>query len=258
MCVILYKEKSVNIDLNTLEDIIDANPDGLGYSFWDKKDNSWNTIKLLDPKKKELKEAVKNMEGTEAVIHARIATSGGVTLTNVHPFIGKKYTLFHNGVVCSLNGVLDKYSDTRLLHKLLEQFNLKEASELLKNIAHNSNSKFVLIDNSTGKVHRFGKFQDYKGLHCSNLYFVYTYSNYWFKTPNKPVNIINNNLDTLLSQDIKNKLKEKYDIQDVEDYQVIVEELEYNKLPITWENVQGIADYLYGYTDYEDSLYNYY
>ena len=245
MCVILYKEKSVKIDLNTLEDITFTNPDGLGYSFWNDKDKDWNTIKILNPTHKELKEAVKNMENTKAVIHARIATSGGVTLTNVHPFIGKKYTLFHNGIVQNLNGVLDKYSDTRLLHKLIEQFNVKEASEILKKIAYNSNSKFVLIVNSTENVYRFGKFQDYKGLHCSNLYFTndYTYKNCWLKP--SPVNVSNKKLDTLLSQDIKDKLKERYEITDVEDYQVIVEQLEYEHLPITWENVQSLVDYIY-------------
>lgn len=256
MCVILHKEKNVKIDLNTLEDIIDANPDGLGYSFWDSKNNTWNTIKILEPKTKDLKKAISNMENTEAVIHARIATSGGVTIANVHPFIGKKYTLFHNGVVSSLNGVLSKYSDTRLLHKLIEQFSVKEACEILTNVAHNSNSKFVLIDNKTNTIYRFGKFQDYKGLHCSNLYFTASYQDYWFKNANKSTFTNPTKLETTLPQDIKDKLLTTYGISEVEDYQYIIEELEFSGLPITWKNVQAVVDYSYGYKDYEDSIYN--
>lgn len=256
MCVIVHKPKKVKIDLITLEDIVDTNPDGLGYSYWIQKDNAWNTIKVLNPKTKDLKTALKNMDGTEAIIHARIATSGGVTLANVHPFIGKRYILFHNGIVSNLNGILNKYSDTRLLHKLIEQFPLKEASEMLKNIAHNSNSKFILVDEA-GEVHRFGIFKEYKGLMCSNLLFnapTYTYYDYWDKT-NKSSFINNHKIDEL-SQDIKDKLKEKYGITEPDDIQIILEELDMYKLPITWENVQSIADYwYYGSEDMMSSSY---
>lgn len=256
MCVIISKEKDVNIDLQTLENIIDTNPDGLGYSYWNSKEKCWYTVKVLEPKIKDLEKAVANMKNTCAVIHARIATSGGVTIANVHPFIGKKYTLFHNGIVSSLNGVLNHYSDTRLLHKLIEQFSTKEACEILKNVTNNSNSKFILIDNKTNKVFRFGKFQDYKGLHCSNLYFTTSYKDFWFKQTDKTVYTNAKKLETTLPKDIVNKLQDRYGITDIEDYQYIIEELDYAGLAPTWENVQSITDYIFGYADYTDSVYD--
>ncbi len=223
---------------------MDTNPDGLGVSFWDKGDLTWTTMKYLTPKKKDLKTVLKTIENTEAIIHARIATSGGVTVANIHPFIGKKYTLFHNGIVASLNGVLSSFSDTRLLHKLIEQFELKQASEMLKSIATSSHSKFILIDNKTGKVYRFGKFEQHNKLWCSNLYFTSEKFCWWNDTP---TTFHKNDITTVLPKDIIDKITKTYGLCKDEDLQLIVEELEYDGLEPTWKNVQYIMDMWWKY-----------
>ena len=247
MCVIVHKEKDVKIDLETLQDIIDTNPDGLGVSFWDIKDKSWSTVKYLTPKTKDLKCVLSLIEGTQAVIHARIATSGGVISANIHPFIGKRYTLFHNGIISSLNGILDKYSDTRLLHKLIEMFELKQASEMLKNLATNSRSKFILIDNKTNKVYRFGKFESYEGLWCSNLYFTpqISYKGWWEDTHSTTIH--KNDITKVLSKDVIDKITNTYGFFGDEDLQLIAEELEYDGLEPTWDNVKDIIQQWYYY-----------
>lgn len=246
MCVIVHKEKDVKIDLDTLQDIVDTNPDGLGVSFLDKGDTTWSTVKYLKPKKKDLKRVLEVIKDTEAVIHSRIATSGGVTVANIHPFIGKKYTLFHNGIVASLNGILSSYSDTRLLHKLIEQFELKQASELLKNLATNSNSKFILIDNKTGKVHRFGKFEQHNKLWCSNLYFTsFGYKSCWWE--DTPKTLHKNDITKVLPKEVIDKITTTYGVFYDEDLQLIVEELEYDGLEPTWDNVNDIIKQWYYY-----------
>lgn len=238
MCVIIHKEKDVNISLETLQDVIDTNPDGLGVTFWDKKENSWSTVKYLTPRRKDLKRVLSVIENTEAIIHARIATSGGVTASNIHPFIGKRYTLFHNGIISSLNGILNKYSDTRLLHKLIEQFELKQAIELLKNLATNSQSKFVLIDNKNNVVYRIGNFQTYNKLWCSNLYFT---SQGWNMLEwDTPKTYHSNDISKVLPKDIIEKITKNYGFFGDEDLQLIAEELEYQEMPATWENVKSI------------------
>lgn len=246
MCVIVHKEKDVKIDLETLRDIVDTNPDGLGVSFWDNKDKSWSTVKYLKPKTKDLKNVIATINNTEAVIHSRIATSGGVTSANIHPFIGKRYTLFHNGIISSLNGILDKFSDTRLLHKLLEMFEFKQASEMLKSLATNSRSKFILIDNKTNNVYRFGKFEKYEGLWCSNLYFTpqITYKGWWEDTP---CTSHKNDITKVLSKDIIDKITKNYGRFEDEDLQLIAEELEWSNLEPTWENVKDIIHQWYYY-----------
>ena len=244
MCVIIHKETDVKIELETLQNIIKANPDGLGVSFWDTTDKAWSTIKYLSPQDKDLQSVLHLIENTEAIIHARIATSGGVTTSNIHPFIGKRYTLFHNGVITSLNGVLSGYSDTRLLHKLIEQFELKQASELLKALALSSYSKFILIDNRTNKVYRFGEFEQFNKLWCSNLYFTALHT-VWAKSPKT---FHKNDITKVLSKDIVNKIADTFGGTFYEeDLQLIVEELEYLGLEPTWNNVQDIIKQWYCY-----------
>ena len=167
MCVILYKKQAIELSLDTLKLIVDRNPDGLGYAI--NKGNYWSVKKYLKPSIKDLKNIVKQCEGCEAVIHARIATSGGVTLENCQPINDSKTILFHNGIISSLNGISDTQSDTALLFEMLKSSKI-DRDKLLKKLADKSTSKFVLIDQNS--VALYGNWSDYKGLKASNLLFV--------------------------------------------------------------------------------------
>ena len=78
--------------------------------------------------------------------------------------------LFHNGVISSLNGINKTKSDTKLLTMLLEhdKINIKDT---LFSISEKTSNKFVLIDDKD-IVTLYGDYKEYKGLLCSNLYFI--------------------------------------------------------------------------------------
>lgn len=168
MCVIIYKNKNVNIELETLKLACETNKDGVGVAY--KLNNKWYIEKILKPTQKTLNYLIEKTKKREAVIHFRIATSGGVNKLNLHPFLfdGNKCLLFHNGVLSTLNNASKKYNDTQLFTFLLEHKKVNK-HELLKNIS--GYNKFILIDEDN-KLYFYGNFLEYKGLKCSNLNFL--------------------------------------------------------------------------------------
>lgn len=170
MCVIIYKKKNIQIDLETLLLARNINPDGLGLAYFEDKEVIFE--RNLKPNKNDLKSCIKKTEGKEAIFHFRIATSGGVNLENCQPIYNKEanFLLFHNGVIPALNGASDTVSDTILLSYLLEHKEINK-HKLLEKIALKTFSRFVLID-SDNNLYLFGDYKDHKGLLCSNLNFV--------------------------------------------------------------------------------------
>ena len=168
MCVIIYKKQDIELSKDVLTNACEKNPDGLGIAYRD--GDLWHVKKTLKPNAEKLASFAKLLQGKEAVIHARIATSGGVTLKNVHPFFDDNFLLFHNGIVSSLNGIDDNQSDTQLLFYLLQNKKVNKR-ELLTNLATKTGSRFLLIEAKKDPI-LFGTWQDHKGLKCSNLYFV--------------------------------------------------------------------------------------
>lgn len=170
MCVIIYKKKDSNIELETLLLARNTNPDGMGLAYFDGGEVIFE--RNLKPSKRDLQACIKKTEKKEAIFHFRIATSGGVNLENCQPIFNKKgnFLLFHNGVVHSLNGASSTASDTVLLSYLLEHPEV-DKHKLLEKLAQKTYSKFVLIDNSNN-LFLFGEFKQYKGLLCSNLNFI--------------------------------------------------------------------------------------
>lgn len=170
MCVIIYKKPSIDLNLETLSLAINQNPDGLGVAY--RKQNKWQIVKYMYPSDKQLKNLIEELKGLEAVIHCRIATSGGINIRNCQPifFNNNKMVLFHNGVISSLNGINKTKSDTKLLTMLLEheRINIKDT---LFSISEKTSNKFVLIDDKD-TVTLYGDYKEYKGLLCSNLYFL--------------------------------------------------------------------------------------
>lgn len=174
MCVIIYKSEKAKLTKETLQNAIDTNPDGLGVTVL--KPSGWKVKKYLVPTEKNLDAVLKWIKPTDqAVLHARIATSGLINRSNCHPFVSDSYIFFHNGIVSSLNGIHDTLSDTALLFKLLNSFNVSEAVTLLDNLSADTWSKFILIDKQSNKIYMLGNFQKYKGVECSNLNFTPPY-----------------------------------------------------------------------------------
>lgn len=243
MCVIVYKSEQNNVDFNLLQDVVISNPDGLGVAIY--TNNRWKVYKYLTPTDKDLKDLVDKLEGKKAVIHARIATSGGVIENNLHPFKGKNYTLFHNGIIPDLNGILSKHSDTRLLSKMIDSLKITDVKELLKNLAKNTNSKFALIDNNTNKVYLIGHYQAHKGLQCSNLYFTYQYDWNLYKFDNIPTykDVVD------IPDNVLKEVEAVYGTLLAEDKELILDELNaYNKAP-TVNNIKEIVRMWYNIDD---------
>ena len=170
MCVIIDKDKKTTLDFETVRLAYDTNPDGVGVAI--NNGETWTIKKYMYPSKQQLKTLCNNLKDKEAILHCRIATSGGINMDNCQPFLfdDDKQVLFHNGVIYSLNGISSKKSDTRLLIDILET-EKEDINNLLFNIAEKSNNRFVLIG-ADNDVQFFGEFKQYKGLLCSNLNFV--------------------------------------------------------------------------------------
>jgi hypothetical protein len=94
MCIIVHKPKGETIDLPTLKRCFEANPDGAGYMFLNKENNTvwgnkgfmtWNSLvqSLEDSGFVNKNQLTKKVAIT---LHFRRATHGGVTPGNCHPF----------------------------------------------------------------------------------------------------------------------------------------------------------------------------
>lgn len=170
MCVIIYKDKKTNLDFETVRLASLTNPDGVGVAVND--GDNWTIKKYMYPTRSQLKTLCNNLKDKEAILHFRIATSGGINMDNCQPFLfdNDQQVLFHNGVIYSLNGISSYKSDTRLLIDILGK-EKEDINNILFNISEKSNNKFVLIDDKND-VQFYGDYKNYKGLLCSNLNFV--------------------------------------------------------------------------------------
>lgn len=171
MCVIINKSADVELSADDLQKAVDRNPDGLGYTYYSVK-KGWVIDKIIAPNESDIAKVSKLLHKKTAIVHARIATSGRVNTANCHPFANKDYILFHNGIVGNLNGVSDRKSDTALLFDIIKRMPFETASNLLSRLSQNTGSKFVYVHRATNKYYKYGKFENYAGLECSNLYFT--------------------------------------------------------------------------------------
>lgn len=86
------------------------------------------------------------------VTHERLATTGGINLTNAHPIkINKNYYLAHNGVLSNLGNNL--LSDSFVFAKTLkENFKTMEISKAIENFTSNHHGSYsVIIFNTNGQ-----------------------------------------------------------------------------------------------------------
>lgn len=177
MCVIIYKPEGTTIDVNTLWQAYEANPDGIGIAYREKdqvhaeKGISFESVCEWSARDLEL------------LIHFRYATHGVVSDAMAHPFPvtahekSLHYVSFSfNGDVLMHNGIISNYgnaeeSDTMEFTRdcLAYLKTHKDRVKLLKTI----NSKFALI--SPQKISLIGGFEEYMGCQYSNTYFMHRY-----------------------------------------------------------------------------------
>lgn len=111
MCIAIVKPKDKVISKERLKICCDANPDGMGFAFC-KNDNVY-IMKYLNDFEKFYEDYSKVETTSPMLIHFRIATHGGVTIENCHPFaLNNNMALIHNGVISGY-GDKEKKSDTR-------------------------------------------------------------------------------------------------------------------------------------------------
>lgn len=189
MCVILTKlENQELFPLSLIEDAMDANGDGAGYMFH--RDGKVHIRKGFDKAAEVMKEMEDDNLGINdrVVFHARIATHGGKTKINCHPFpVTNKLAEFHEASLeCDMglahNGVipitrdLEAYNDT--IHFIR---NIMSLQTIKGNIASPDIQKFiteyigysklaVMLD--TGTIWYFGHWtKTTEGYAASNLAF---------------------------------------------------------------------------------------
>lgn len=177
MCVIIHKKKKTNIGIDDLKLAWDNNPHGAGFSIFlgDRIDTKKGFMKFED-----LIKALKEYEfnSHELILHFRIATHGAVNPENCHPFIchDTKSVFYHNGIVSGFGH--KNLSDTKhFFESVLLKLEPKERNIILE--TYSGSNKFIFIDNN-GKINKFGNFEKWKGLYCSNLLHTID-SSYFFK-----------------------------------------------------------------------------
>lgn len=159
MCIILIGKVSESLHKQALEQ------NGHGFSLYTEE---LGLIK--SPTKKQVKEALNKF----GIWHYRIATSGKINKSNIHPFpiCGGSYLLYHNGVLGS--GLGDK-SDTHALADMLMHVDLDTAVSVVESLS--ATNRFVIASATDPKWFRvFGKWEAEGGVLMSHK--LYTYLKY--------------------------------------------------------------------------------
>lgn len=113
MCVIILQPEGTHLDKETAQRCWDRNPDGGGFSFI----NNYNEIVIEKHMSfpaywRAFETARSTNPRRDFLLHMRVATHGGVTLDNVHPFrvdhYGQETVMAHNGII---HGVPDDPTD---------------------------------------------------------------------------------------------------------------------------------------------------
>lgn len=133
MCVILIGKVTEALHKQALAQ------NGDGFSVYTKE---LGLVKA--PTKADVKKALNNF----GIWHYRIATSGVVDTTNIHPFpiCDNRYLLYHNGVLG--NGLGDK-SDTRALADLLQEVDIRTANSVIESLSLGNRFAIVSAEDPT-------------------------------------------------------------------------------------------------------------
>jgi hypothetical protein len=102
MCLAIYQPQGIEIPIAHLSNGYQSNPDGAGFSYFDKNDRlvitkamSWSRFRIAYEEAWD-----ENGHNSPFSIHFRWATHGSKSIENVHPFKVDEYTsLIHNGII---------------------------------------------------------------------------------------------------------------------------------------------------------------
>ncbi|MBQ2622408.1 MAG: hypothetical protein IJG38_00135 [Thermoguttaceae bacterium] len=186
MCVIVVKPAGVQISIDTIRKCWAKNPHGAGIAFMDGdavqiKKGFMNLDEFLDYL------SSINLTETNAVLHFRISTSGGINPGMTHPFpisaekedltaseIRTPVAVVHNGIIPTIPqpGLSDTatYIAETLLSRYKADPHFYDDEENRVVILDEIQSKMVLVD--TEYFYLIGEFFKRKGVYYSNLYWI--------------------------------------------------------------------------------------
>ena len=152
MCIAILN-KSGQLGKKELHQASQSNPDGAGMMYSDGR--KIHVFKSLINKEviEKYREFRSKDNHTPVVLHFRIATDGGITQENVHPYkINDQVQLVHNGILQNYSGKKTAMSDTRLfIADILSLIPTKEifTNHMLKLIGQAIGyNKFILLRNN--------------------------------------------------------------------------------------------------------------
>ncbi len=157
----LYANKNVNVNFSfykadkSLIKQSYENPSGWGIAWFDKK---WNVCKEPRPLFQSYKaeSIIKKAYGRIIISHVRMATHGGETIENTHPWLYKNWVFAHNGVIDDkklINFIKNEFKDfegetdsEKLFHLIIQEIHelnnpiegIKSAIDKIKNIRFSS------------------------------------------------------------------------------------------------------------------------
>ena len=119
MCIAILNRVNT-LSYKTFKQCWQSNPDGAGLTFFDGKNiqiiKEMKSVKTFYTQYKEIRTKYPTID---IAIHFRIATHGGVNLTNCHPFKVNKQTAFiHNGIISKVNATKE-FSDTFIFNETI-------------------------------------------------------------------------------------------------------------------------------------------
>lgn len=159
MCIAIYQAPGYRLTEEELANSWVANPDGAGISFFDSSmeivvEKTMNRSEFVDIYNKAVKQHGRK---SEMSVHFRIATHGGVNISNCHPFFTPdgRMSVIHNGIIPVLfNSKKDPRSDTRVFVEEIIPSMPKNwiDNEQLFNVVEEfiGNSKLVVLGMDTG------------------------------------------------------------------------------------------------------------
>ena len=169
MCVLVFV-KAGN-PLPSYKDLMamhKANPHGMGFASKSVHYKGMNFVKFYT----KLQFVPKD---ENIIIHFRYATHGSIGAKNCHPFKRGSMWFAHNGIldVTPQDDMTDSETAFRnILYPVAKKYGLNsnELRDSVEGII--GYSKFAFLDKE-GNVTLFGRFQEYKGMLCSNLNWVH-------------------------------------------------------------------------------------
>jgi hypothetical protein len=146
MCVIIVVPEGHDITQQIMENAIERNPHGWGMSVR-LADGTFKIAKGFSEREAWKKWQKLGNEG-ERVFHARVATHGGISIQNLHPFdasVGEEGRLFyHNGTVNSIPQFNESRSDSWHVAQFLRSFPTnKRLIDGINELARKEVSRFV-------------------------------------------------------------------------------------------------------------------